>query len=254
MVRRSASKYNRARIRARVRRPKRRGGSTVWTAALSVVVIVGVLAIVLTKAGTSENAGAAPRVGDHWHAFLGINACGTWLGNAPPFEPQHDDPSLRAGLHSHGDGLIHIHPFSNSEAGTRATVGRFMTYGGWRLSSTAMKVWDGKEHKDGQPCGTGGAAKPARVQWKLGRFERPWPAATRSGNPADYRPQNGDIIAIYFDPPGSALDQPPGSNEALRNISDLGGAPAATAPPSSAPGTGTGSSAPPAISVPTSTP
>ena len=32
-----ASKYNRARIRSQVRRPKRRGGSMVWTVTTAVV-------------------------------------------------------------------------------------------------------------------------------------------------------------------------------------------------------------------------
>src|SRR4051794_3842546 len=140
-----ASKYNRARIRSRVRRPKRRGGSMVWTITTAVIVVVGVLLVTLTVLSNKDKADAAPIIGDHWHAFLGADNCGTWLPNAPSFEDRANEAGVRAGLHSHGDGLMHIHPFSTDEAGTKATVGRFVTYGGWDLSDSSFKLWDGKQ-------------------------------------------------------------------------------------------------------------
>ena len=82
-----ASKYNRARIRSRVRRPKRRGGSMVWTVTTVVIVVVGVLLVVCHEDRTATtSASAAPTIGDHWHAYLGANECGTWLPNTPEFE------------------------------------------------------------------------------------------------------------------------------------------------------------------------
>ena len=52
--------------------------------------------------------------------------------NVPSFENQAGTDK-RAGLHSHGDGLMHIHPFTEDEAGDAATVGRFFDYGGWQV-------------------------------------------------------------------------------------------------------------------------
>ena len=72
-----SSKYNRARIRSRVRRPKRRSGSMVWTVTTVVVVVLGVLLVTLTYADRQNNANAAPTIGDHWHAFLGVDVCRT---------------------------------------------------------------------------------------------------------------------------------------------------------------------------------
>jgi hypothetical protein len=231
-----ASKYNRARIRSRVRRPKRRGGSMVWTVATVVIVVVGVLLVVFSYADRQNTADAAPIIGDHWHAFLGVNVCGTWLPNAPAFEPRANEPGVNAGLHSHGDGLMHIHPFSTDEAGTKATVGRFITYGGWDLSSSSFKLWDSQVHKNGQKCGKGAAAKPAEVQWTVGRFGKKWTGTPQSGNPADYHPKNGDIVAIYLLPKGEKLTEPPDAEQALTSIEDLNGAPVS--------GTGTGSTVP----------
>ncbi len=74
-----------------------------------------------------------PAIGDHIHAALGISICGFPAENAPTFEVQAGTET-KAGLHSHGDGLLHIHPFTEEEAGDGATVGRFMDYGGWEVA------------------------------------------------------------------------------------------------------------------------
>ena len=222
-----ASKYNRARIRSRVRRPKRRSGSMVWTVATVVIVVVGVLLVVLSYADRQNTATASPAIGDHWHAYLGVDACGTWLPNAPTFEPRANEPGVRAGLHSHGDGLMHIHPFSTDEAGSKATVGRFIQYGGWSLSDSSFKLWDGKEYKNGDTCSTGpDAGKKGEIQWSVGKFGKKWTGKPMTGNPADFRPKNGDIVGIYFLPKGAPLPEPPGAEQALASISDLGGQPA----------------------------
>jgi hypothetical protein len=198
-----------------------------WTAVTVVIVVVGVVLVAWSVSENKNQANAAPTIGDHWHAFLGVDVCGQWLPNAPSFEDRADESGVRAGIHSHGDGLMHIHPFSSDEAGNKATVGRFLNYGGWSASDSSLKVWDGQEHTNGQKCGTGKDAKPAEVQWIVGKYQQPWPTKARSGNPADYHPKNADIVAIYFLPKGEPLPQPPGANDALTNIQDLGGQPAA---------------------------
>ena len=221
------SKYNRARIRSRVRRPKRRAQSRMWAIVTAIVVVVGVSLVVVSKRSHDSIASAAPIANqDHWHAFLGVNVCGTWIPNAPSFESPF-------GIHSHGDGLMHIHPFTQAAAGKKATVGRFVSDNegaAWQLNADSMKLWDGKEHKDGQKCGKGATAKPATLQWKVGHVGKPWPSKTRTGNPADYNPQDGDIVAIYFVPKGTALEKPPTADQAFAAINDPGGAPPAGTP------------------------
>lgn len=56
--------------------------------------------------------------GDHWHNSFGISVCGEW---APPLTSSRDDH----GIHSHQDGVIHIHPWSNQSAYENATLGLF---------------------------------------------------------------------------------------------------------------------------------
>jgi hypothetical protein len=186
------------------------------------------IAIVWTAIATDDDSkNSAPvqeltRGTGHWHAALAVNVCGQWLPPAPEFHQRADQAGVTAGIHSHGDGLIHLHPFASDEAGDNATVGRFMDYGGWELASGSFTVWDAEQHRDGRECTTG---TTGRVQWVVGRYGESWPTKPRSGNPADYRPENGDIVAVYFLPEGSPLPEPPGAQAALSSIGDLGGAP-----------------------------
>ena len=64
---------------------------------------------------------------DFWTAPLGVNVCGTWLANAQA-------AGLDTGVHSHGDGLIYIHPFTAAEAGNHATLGLFLERGKWKAT------------------------------------------------------------------------------------------------------------------------
>ena len=89
-----------------------------------------------------------------------------------------------------------------------------------------MKVWDGVEHKNGQYCGKAGNQKKSEVQWAVGEYGKPWSGKARTGNPADFHPKNGEIVAVYYLPKGQKLEEPPTAQDALANINDLGGQPA----------------------------
>src|SRR4249920_3798765 len=89
----SRNRYSRTAMRAKYRKPKRRrGGSMGWNVAIAVVVIVGILAIVLTRSSSSDNISDARPLaanqttgvaGDHWHTYLGVNICGEWSPATP---------------------------------------------------------------------------------------------------------------------------------------------------------------------------
>mgnify|MGYP003345540549 CR=1 FL=1 len=116
----TTTKYKRAKFRAKARSPRRGGANRGWNLAIGVIVVVGVALVALTVRSNSSSAAVSPKVGEHWHAYLGVNVCGTWLGNAPQFENQADASTVRAGIHSHGDGVMHWHP-GNEQAINRTT-------------------------------------------------------------------------------------------------------------------------------------
>lgn len=218
-------------MRARFRKPKpRRSGSLVWGVSIVVILVLGVGAVVIARGDRNASANVPPLAavgdnpGDHWHAYLGVDVCGTWLENAPEFHTAADSASVQAGIHSHGDGNIHIHPFNRTESGDNATVGKFMDYGGWTLAGSSMRLWDETDHVDGDTCEDGEfAGDEAKLQWTV-NGER------QDGNPVDYKPADGDIIAIYFLPDAAELPEPPGAGDAISNPIDEQGAPTGEVP------------------------
>jgi hypothetical protein len=233
-------KSSRTKRRASVRSARRSRGNLGWYILATVIVVAGVVMIAVNRTSSAD---AAPLVNkDHWHAAIGVNVCGEWLPNAPTFEDAE-------GIHTHGDGLIHIHPFLSRAAGKNATVGLYFKLGGWKASQDSFTVWDGKTHKTGDKCG----GKPATVRWELN-------GKPQSGSITDYNPQNGDVIALALLPKGEKIGTPPSSSE-LAAPSDLtGGASVPTDTGATVPGVTpdsgatTDTTATPGATAPTSTP
>lgn len=210
----SKTRYARAQARARYRKPKRRNASMGWNLGIAGIVILGVVLIVFTVQANKDDAGIPPlpanqatgQLGDHWHAAFDVDICGDKLSDPPTFETQAGNPNVRTGIHTHGDGVIHIHPFFSSEAGKKATLGRFFDYGGWGLSEDSVDAWEGPpstpaktDWKNGDTCTMpDGSKKKGVVRWSVNGKER-------TGNPADYRPQNQDQILISFGPKNATL-------------------------------------------------
>ncbi len=205
------------------RNPKRarRGGSNWFNVSIAIVIIIGSTLVML-----SRNPHAAGSIGpklkgangqtDHWHAALGVNVCGKW--EATPIWPtssatvslgRADNPTVYAGLHTHvladgkGDGIIHMEPATSDEAGRNATLGTYMTFGGWKLSASSIKLWPGNDGKpitrhNGEKCGN----KVAKIRWSVGlkTTGTTLKMAEQKGNPSGYKLYDGSVIAIYFVP------------------------------------------------------
>jgi hypothetical protein len=226
MAKPKPSKYSRARIRSKARRPKRGGSSRAWILSTIVIAVVGTLLVVLSYNDRQDEAAVGPVANkDHWHAYLGVNICGTWEPPVPQFEGRDGsmNPSPQAGIHSHADYLIHDHPYASDEAGKKATLGRYLEYAQSSVSSDSIRLWSNwvpnVDFSNGDKCKSSG--KPGVLRWKVGKLGEPWPTKADTGNPSDHHLGNGEIIALYFVPKGTALEQPPGSDDALKSISDL---------------------------------
>jgi hypothetical protein len=203
-------KYNRSKARARARRSPRRAGTGGWTMGVAAIVILGIVGIVLTK-GSGSSSGLT--VNDHWHAAFGVNVCGTWLPN-PPETPRDGSGTIvrqgtatYAGLHTHGDGLIHMEPQASDDTGSHATVGRYFKYEGFKLSSTSFTYVQGvtKGNGDACPAANGQPETKGTVTWAVNGKEH-------TGNLADYRLKNNDRIVLAFGPAGknaASLGDPP---------------------------------------------
>ena len=236
-------RYRRPSKRSKYRTPRRRSGSTVWTVAIVAVVILGIGSVFLARSDTSSSTdnSVAPRFadqatntpGDHWHTAFQVDICGDWLTPQPQFEKPVSDSNAQfnAGIHTHSDNLIHIHPFVASEAGNHATLGKFAGYGGWSVSSKSIDAWVGpagrpnqKDWSNGDTCEFG--------QYKGQKGELTWAidGKPQSGSPSSWKLVNGATLAIYFLPKGAPQPFPPNACSALFGITD---APAAILTPDS---------------------
>ena len=125
------------------------------------VVILGVLLVGWAR--SNREATSAPRLGDHWHSVYDVYECigpsaGTWRQKIVV----ERDPD---GIHTHGDGLIHIHPFNATATGDDARLGKFFEAFGGYISDSAIKLDTGEIIEDGTDC----AGKPTVL--KVARFD-----------------------------------------------------------------------------------
>ena len=178
--------------------------SYAWPASIGLVVLVGVAVIVLSRNGGTVDK-SAPIVGDHWHAAYGIYDCDHYES------PLKDAASDTSGIHTHGEGLMHMHPFSSHFAGKGANVGALMLDTGSKLSDTKITA-NGTTLKNGGKCGS----KVATLE--LLHWDSPGdatPTVLTTGL-AKYAPKNGSVWALAFVPSGTKVPQPP----AAANLAD----------------------------------
>lgn len=229
-------------------------GQTSWffPTIITITVILGTFLIVFSRSQRQPDT-THPRVGaDHWHAAIGFDICGKFADNVA------DNGQDPLGIHTHGDGIVHIHPFSAQSAGKKATLKIWLDTVGVKASATELKLpAEASSHKDGQQC-DGKAATLITKVWDSR-------AATDtghivSGNPGDIHLKNSQLITIAFVPDGTDIPRPP-SERQLDNLSDVSGAttttpttaPTSTPTSSTVPGETTTSSPPTTAAAPTTT-
>lgn len=140
----------------KVARAARAGGSTKrerpkigFPIAVFLVVLLGASMVVFARTSREPASAAPPSYlnSDHWHAAYGAYVCDTFL---PSWIDAIED---RSGIHTHSDGIIHIHPFSASASGTRAKMSVFAEQVGVTFTDDGFIGPDGTEYTDGYDCG-----------------------------------------------------------------------------------------------------
>ena len=100
---------------------------------LALVVVLGTLLVVYARDERVAEALQQPLAfDDHWHSAYGIYVCDAFEADLPEYTaPQN------GGNHTHGDGLMHIHPFSSARAGENATLLSWLRDAGDALGTDA---------------------------------------------------------------------------------------------------------------------
>jgi hypothetical protein len=187
--------------------------------AIAAIVIVGVVLVVFARTQRSSSA-VSPELGvDHWHSAYAVWACDQFL---PPLTDTQGDA---LGIHTHEDGLIHIHPSSSLAAGENATLGVFAEEVGLELGDGEFTTPTGETFKTGDDCqGEEGVVQV--LKWSPDNFEGEPEVITE--NFEDIRfDENGNAFVIAFMRPGEDVPLPP-SLGSINNPGDL--APGETVP------------------------
>lgn len=124
----------------------------------------------------------APLMGDHWHAVYEYIVCGERQPPAPTWSG--------SGVHTHADGIIHIHPFTQSEEGEGARLVKWFEYGGGVLDEEKVRLPGSPvTYANGEECpdGTIGTVQIFVNGERFADYER-------------YIPEDGDHIEIVFGP------------------------------------------------------
>ncbi len=146
------------------------------------VVVVGLTALVLVLILIGSRP-QLPSVGDHWHARYEIIICEERF----PFFPY-----TQGEIHTHGDGLIHVHPKVESEAGVNSHLGRFFANAGLYFDGEMLRLPGGETVKRGDRCPDG---RPGHLRLVVNGHE--------NTSLDKYVPQEGDFIRIEFRPEGT---------------------------------------------------
>lgn len=186
-----------------------------WYSAMAIVVILGLLVLVIsvqdrkqqvaaeqTKVAPFEQGSEEKPAGDHWHTAYGVYACDEFL---PFLEDNGRDPD---GIHTHGDGVIHVHPFTRRAAGENAVLEVFEELMGMKFDADRIE-YDGKTFKNGDDCD----GKEGVVRFLVNGKEV-------TGDPSDYKYEDRDVIVVAFTPEGKKIPALPWA-DALDNLSDV---------------------------------
>jgi hypothetical protein len=237
----------------KVARAARAGGRTagnkqrnlLFPGVIGVIMVLGVALVAFAANDRKSETDVPPVLGDHWHAAVGFYVC-------DQFEPDLAEFESRVGIHTHGDGVIHIHPSSEGGAGENATLGEFLEGAGVTLTDTELTIGENTWKEGDQKCGDEDAELIV-AQWKDVESSEGKPALIRRDFDSIRFREDGEGYTIAFVPedttdipkPASAAqlqalgaaDDPSATTSTTAGATDTTAPGASTTVPTTAPAT-----------------
>lgn len=186
--------------------------------AIGLVVVLGVALVAFGRTQKQDADLVAPTLGDHWHLAYGVQLCGAW-------EPAYQDLISTGGhsIHTHGDGLIHLHPISSNATGNDARLGRFFEDVGLEVSNDRLTRPDGAPFVEGESDCDGEESIIRVAKWSslidLDNEDYDGPEIFTS-NFDNIRFENPlELYSIVYGPEDAEIEPPPSVTE-LRGRAD----------------------------------
>ena len=239
----SAKKVARA-AKAGGRTKVRRQSGLVFPVSLVLVLVIGLLLIAYSRHAVRNTVQTPPTTADHWHEAYGFYICNAFkpnITNANETAGSADyDLFRQTGIHTHGDGVIHVHPYSSAGTGKNAKLGTWFKQVGVKITDTSLQLpteLGSTKVKNGDDC----QGKPGKLQVTV------WDNAEGAGDGKKYVTdfnnirftKNGMGLSIAFVPDDvTAIPKPPSAaNLAALGAVDTATGAATTTSVTTAPGT-----------------
>jgi hypothetical protein len=194
--------------------------------AVLLVIVLGTGLVLYARSSVADALAPKVNVGqandDHWHAPIGIYNCDKW---EPNIADSGVDPN---GIHTHGDGVIHIHPSNSSAAGNKARMKVFFDAVGLTVTDTSMTFADGNKIEAGADCN--GAKTVLRVaRFNADKADKPTEIITSNFGNIRFN-KDREAYTFAFMPADKDIPAPPSIAE-LGRLTDVGpGASTTTVP------------------------
>ena len=193
----------------KVARAARAGGSAkgskrqwLFPAGIVLIFVLGITIVVVARSSNQKASAETPAVGDHYHNAFGIFVCDKYL---PALVDSTAADTL--GIHTHGEGIIHIHPFQTSVSGANAKLSVYADRVGLKLSNNGVTTPDGTSYDKGYDC-NGTPAEVSAYYWS-NPFDTSIPPKIYTSDFGSIPLRtDGAAIAIVIAPPGTNVPVP----------------------------------------------
>ncbi len=191
--------------------PPDQSGNRGFIALVLLLVVAGGAVVALFATQRESVIGIAPEAGiDHWHDAYLIHACGEDL----PASFNTDGPD---GIHTHGNGLIHIHPANPSAAGPNAELGVFLGAMGGELTDDYYIPGSGEspvEMREADGC-DGEDAVLQLAYWENAWTDEDPEIITENLAEFTFDNPSGGALTLALLPEGAEIPKPPAERIAL---------------------------------------
>lgn len=174
--------------------------------AMLAVVALGTALVAFSWNGR-DAAALSPTFNDHWHVAYGIYDC--TIGD---FQPPLTDPGFpsHSGIHTHSDGVMHVHPYSSTATGNGATLETFLEATDAQIDDDEALSFTGIENRPALAEGVQCDGEDAILQvasWERGAAE---PTVILTEDLGSLRLE-GDLqrVVIALAPEGAEIPVPP---------------------------------------------
>ena len=185
---------------------------------VAIFVLGSALVAYAYSVNASQNETRPQQLIDHWHSAYAVWDCvdgenGYDENGEPIFKPVFTSSRDERGVHSHQDGVIHIHPFVSTTSGKNANFDAFMsemglTDEGARITDDAIHMPDGTRLEEGVDCG----GEPAIIQiarwYRLSQTDKKPIIYTEDLGKVRFL-ANGEAFTIARAPEGAEIPPPP---------------------------------------------